>query len=459
MSLSSSEWFFCILLTSITGSVAYGLWKVLELFLERYKKYNWLVFSAKLVVIFWLMPIVFLRFKCASYNGQGGVNDIFGISPFTYRVLKIVFFIWLLGFLCQCTWHFKNKQYLKYIKKHNILPEQELVDVKNMLQEQYGIKRRVEIYKNIICTIPQVSGIRKPVILLPENIDISQNTEIIIGHELMHVKHRDQIWLYFLVWLKRIHWFNPIVYLLTNDIVEWNEIYCDRDLCKKENAPFSYQQYFKAIANFSGKEKRNRMGLTMSALFENMNSVKRRVLKLKGYQYMKELKKSTVLLLSVLFVGTVTVTSYAASDGVLQGYDFLKEQTEVVIEEELEEPEVLIEEIIPAETESKITEIEMPLIVTRGTSSYTWTIPVNTLKKTIEFTPCIGDEILVMASIEPSDCLTRVGLMEPDGVRRAVSSTGKIDHTFTIRKSGGHRVYIENQSNQTISVSFVLKKP
>lgn len=459
MSLSSSEWFFCILLTSITGSVAYGLWKVLELFLERYKKYNWLVFSAKLVVIFWLVPIVFLRFKCASYNGQGGTSDIFGISPFTYRVLKTVFFIWLFGFLGQCIWHFKNKLYLKYIKKHNLLPEQELVDMKNMLQEQYGIKRRVEIYKNIICTIPQVSGIRKPVILLPENIDISKNTEIIIGHELMHVKHRDQIWLYFLVWLKRIHWFNPIVYLLTNDIVEWNEIYCDRDLCKKENAPFSYQQYFKVIAYFSGKEKRNRMGLTMSALFENMNSVKRRVLKLKGYQYMKELKKSTVLLLSVLFVGTVTVTSYAASGGVLQGYDFLKEQTEVVIEEQLKESKVLIEEIIPAGTESKVIEIEVPLVETRGVSNYVWTIPVDTLVKTTTFTPKIGDEIKVTVYVEPEDCLTRVGIMEPDAVRRAVSSTGEISHTFVVRKSGSHRVYVENQSQEEIRATVVLRKP
>lgn len=458
MSLSSSEWFFCILLTSITGSVAYGLWKVLEFFLERYKKYNWLVFSAKLVVIFWLVPIVFLRFECASYNGQGGVSDIFGISPFTYRVLKAVFFIWLFGFLCKCIWHFKNKWYLKYIKKHNLLPEQELVDVKNMLQEQYGIKRRVDIYKNIICTIPQVSGIRKPVILLPENIDVSKNTEIIIGHELMHVKHQDQIWLYFLVWLKRIHWFNPIVYLLTNDILEWNEIYCDRDLCKKENAPFSYERYFKVIANFSGKEKRNRTSLPTSTLFENMNSVKKRVLRLKGYQYKKELKESTVLLLSILFVGIVSVTSYAAGDGVLQGYDFLKDQTQVLIEEELQEPEALIEEIIPAGTKTTITEIEIPLIVTRGTGIYTCDISADTMNKTIEFTPHIGDEILVMGFIDPEDCLIRVGLIESDGVRRAVSSAGEIDHTFIIKKSGGHRVYIENQSDKTITVSLILKR-
>ena len=63
MLLTINVWFFGVLLTSVTGSVAYGLWKLLERLFKRRRQYNWLMISSKLTVLFWIVPVVFLRQK------------------------------------------------------------------------------------------------------------------------------------------------------------------------------------------------------------------------------------------------------------------------------------------------------------------------------------------------------------------------------------------------------------
>ena len=86
-----------------------------------------------------------------------------------------------------------------------------------------------------------------------------------------------------------------------------------------------------------------------------------------------------------------------------------------------------------------------------ATAYANWSIPVNNSKKTPGFSCSVGDEIDVTAYVDPENKLTRVGIIEPDGDRRAVSSTGRIVHIFKVEKNGTHKVYVENQSDTAIT--------
>ena len=246
--MSSSIWFFCIFLTSLTGSIAYGLWKILEHVLQQKRKYSWLFLSSKLVILFWIVPFVFLQVTFHAYD-------------------------------------------------------------------------------------------------------------------------------------------------------YWNHTW-----------------------------------------------------KSDVFSFGREIRKWGVCLLSILFLGMVSIVSYAAGETILSGYGMLTDATGVLIEEAPTiEPE-LEEEIIQAGEESHVLEIEMPIESEKGFQN--WDIPVNALYMTPNFYCSASQKVDVLVYISPTDQLTRVGIMEPDGTRRAVSSEGRINHTFSVNQSGNYRVYIENQSDVPISVEF-----
>lgn len=450
MLLTINVWFFGVLLTSVTGSVAYGLWKLLERLFKRRRQYNWLMISSKLTALFWIVPVVFLVIYLGSYRQGAWTNEAFLLTPSLLMALRVCFLIWLAGFLWQAKKYFQEKYRFCKLKKANIAAASGLREALDEMKGRLKVRKKVQINGNLLCRIPQVGGIFYPAIMLPTKKWEQNEARIVIGHELMHIKHRDLLWKYFLAWVKRIQWFNPVFSFMVNDIFLWNEICCDRDMCRGEDSPFAFEEYFDTVLAYSKEGKEKNASFLSGTLYENKESVKRRVLSLKDYRFERETKGWAAGLLSVLFVAMVSVTSYAAGEGVLSIYNQMREETEVLITESPESQNTLTEEIIPAGTDSGVVEIEVP--GSRASDSFNWDIPVGTLIYTSGFSCNIGEQIAVMAVVEPDNKLTRVGIIEPDGTRRAVSSTGIINHSFEVKKRGVHQVYVENQSDTEISV-------
>lgn len=450
MLLTINVWFFGVLLTSVTGSVAYGLWKLLERLFKRRRQYNWLMISSKLTVLFWIVPVVFLVIYLGSYRQGAWTNEAFLPTPSLLIALRVCFLIWLAGFLWQVKKYFQEKYRLCKLKKANISAASGLREALDEMKGRLKVRNKVQINGNLLCRIPQVSGLLYPAVMLPAKEWEQNEARIVIGHELMHIKHRDLLWKYFLAWVKRIQWFNPVFSLMVSDIFLWNEICCDRDMCGRKDSPFAFEEYFDTVLAYSKEGKEKNASFLSGTLYENKESVKRRILSLKDYRFERETKGWAAALLSVLFVAMVFFTSYAAGEGVLGVYNRVREKTEVLIIESPESQNTLTEEIIPAETDSGVVEIEVP--ESRKSNSFNWDIPLGTLISISGFSCNAGDEIVIMAVVEPDNKLTRVGITEPDGTRRSVSSTGTILYSFEVKKRGVHQVYVENQSDTGISV-------
>ena len=82
-----------------------------------------------------------------------------------------------------------------------------------------------------------------------------------------------------------------------------------------------------------------------------------------------------------------------------------------------------------------------------GTSySFAWNVPKKTAKRSAGFKVAVGDTINVMALCVPNTVTFRIGIVEPDGVRRYISGTNMLSHIFTVKKAGTHYVYVHNMS-------------
>lgn len=91
----------------------------------------------------------------------------------------------------------------------------------------------VDLFTCDIIGQPCVTGIRKPMILIPYHLlDILKPEEIkmVLCHELTHIKKRDVFFKFFISLLNSLNWFNPLFYVLKENLSEWIEIACDEDV-------------------------------------------------------------------------------------------------------------------------------------------------------------------------------------------------------------------------------------
>ena len=109
-------------------------------------------------------------------------------------------------------------------------------------KEWHPLKRSLSIRRSHQMTAPLSYGVFRPVILLPEKLDLT-NTEVlnyILTHEYVHIRHFDILTKAVMILALSIHWFNPLVWvmflLLNRDI----ELVCDETvirICGEKSRP------------------------------------------------------------------------------------------------------------------------------------------------------------------------------------------------------------------------------
>ncbi len=102
----------------------------------------------------------------------------------------------------------------------------ENVAVLNRLKKVWKIKRKITLYlcdkENAAFTM----GTKNPVIIcsLPKE---EKETEMLLEHELIHIKRFDVLWKIAGTFVKALHWFNPVVYLFLREFERVCEESCD----------------------------------------------------------------------------------------------------------------------------------------------------------------------------------------------------------------------------------------
>lgn len=169
-------------------------------------------------------------------------------------------------------------------------------------------------------------------------------------------------------------------------------------------------------------------------------------------------KKVMAGLVGMVFLGAGAISSVKAS-GYFAGLyeDAVREH--VVAQEN----SVMEEDFGECSEEFYTTEpLSGDVVLMEGTFSksvygYEWTIPSNKTFRTQEgYYKSVGQSLEVTVNIKPTDHATNVGIVQPDGTRRYVEGRGVFGHTFAIKQTGTHYIYVENPSSGTIDVSLLV---
>lgn len=255
-------------------------------------------------------------------NTNSPAEDLTTAHPLQDIISLMINHIWLiwlaatLGMLIRKATIYQN--FIQYINAGMTpVSDIEILDRFSVVAEQAGIQKPVELCVNPLVSSPLLIGFFHPCIVLP-SADISeQDFRYIVLHELTHYKRRD----IFYKWLVQIticlHWFNPLVYLMSREITKACEFSCDEAVLTKIGY-CNAQDYGKTLLDAMaavGKYKENLGAVTLS---ENKQLLKERLGAIMNFK-----RKSTairlltgVLTLCVMFgaafVGVYSVA--AASD-------------------------------------------------------------------------------------------------------------------------------------------------
>lgn len=228
---------------------------------------------------------------------------------FFLKVVKIFTLIWVMGitiiistFLI-CLFKFKNEA--QPLEDNNIQEQIEELACK------LKVNKKISLFKSSITNSPCISGIFKPKIYIPEYMikeNESKENEHIFMHELMHYKRKDLFYNFLSTIALSIHWFNPLVWMVINNIKIYREYVCDESVLENlgEEKKIDYGMTLLRLSKLSLNNNKNKYS-KLAVCFESKNQIKRRIEMIKKFKNdSSKISKKTGYVLAIIAVATLT---------------------------------------------------------------------------------------------------------------------------------------------------------
>ena len=255
--------FFSVMMSVLWGSILILLFSLL-----RKKKSLTEVCSVTGIVILYVfcavrmlipieLPWVMIIPNETIYNP---LYDAIRYRVFGVSIGKMLIIVWLLG---------TGIQILRLtVRYHNFGTKIRAIkesgkDVSSSLIEEYGIQK-VRIIMTDKTKVPMTVGVGNYTILIPEEDYSDREKELILRHELTHIKNGDLIIQFLSNVLCVVYWWNPAVYLFRKNLEQYFELRCDgtvtSGMSKQELAEY-LEILLKIYKNGNSKEGGSTLGV------------------------------------------------------------------------------------------------------------------------------------------------------------------------------------------------------
>ena len=444
-----SDLFFVLLFTCITGSVFTVLWMIAGKILEKAGDMKFIYLLLRLVMLGYTVPFayLFLRIREAVLGTMNGW--LFNVTPEIWNIMRVLLIVWV----TVAIYHFLHHliQSLRFGHRENLYLPAELKqrEILEELCHEFGIRKKIEVYQCYHLLSPCISGYFRTKIFLPDRKYSEKELRMIFTHELKHYMQKDVIWKPIFTAVKYIYWFNPLAQYAYREMCRWAEGCCDEACSRK----FSVVEYFYTIVKLIPKNMEQKKTF-VPMWFEEKNELKWRINHIKKYQN-KKVRSGTAKLLASAFVVAGVLSACAVSYQAAELYNAAFAST--VESEELELPEAPEYEVLEG-TEADFAGMDIidekeSEVATAGTMVVVdWSVPKNTVKRTVAFSKKAGETIKVSLDIEPTTKYVNVGIVKPSGKTSYVRCKGEISYTFNLTETGSYRVYVSNTNDTAVHV-------
>ena len=166
--------------------------------------------------------------------------------------------------------------------------------------------KRVTVRVWDITTSPFTVGVFKPTLVLPKAELTTEQLRNILRHETTHIKRKDILYKWFVVLVKCVHWFNPVIYYVTRQINTECEISCDLSVIREMSAE-EEQSYVNTILSLL-PDGRSAANLT-TGMTGSKKVLKRRFEMIKNK---RRTSKAAAVVSALLAAALLTTTVFAS---------------------------------------------------------------------------------------------------------------------------------------------------
>ncbi len=364
-----------LLVMSLSGSAMTGIYLLLRGLLKKKVCARFYDLLARVAILYYLVPLPYLKKYYAAalrhllperameisrvpltwrnhiVHAEGAMHvNIFAILQTTAVV------VWLSGICILMA-----KQVAEYIwlvrlaagyAERAMTPEQRAF--LDGLKEQCGIRCRVFLYEAPDKGYTMTFGFFCPVIVCGREI-ASREAELLVRHELVHIRRKDAFWKMLMQLAAMLHWWNPLVWKLRRDFEQVCECSCDETVMQNTTDE-EVEEYLRLMIEEAREKKDENVSLRWNAGFgDNAQKIKERMENLMNKK--KWNRTAAVTLVAVLaFANSMTVFAYRdtfereVSEEALQGEIEARTQSDAFAFVPKEIDEEVMQEFREAET-------------------------------------------------------------------------------------------------------------
>lgn len=246
------------------------------------------------------------------------------------------------------------QSFVHFVKAgQNSISDIELLDKFSILAKHAKIKIPVDLCINPLISSPLLIGFFHPCVVLPDADIPDTDFYYTVQHELIHYRRRDMFYKWLVQTVVCLHWFNPLVHLMSREIDKACEFSCDEALV----AGLDYcgaQDYGKTLLDAMAKSGHYKESLASVTLSENKELLKERLSAIMNF------KKKSKVIAGITFLLTIFLTAGAITAG---AYSLPKERDE---KEDSSRQESLIDSFAPFRSYGLIYNAELDRVFFDG---------------------------------------------------------------------------------------------
>lgn len=227
-------------------------------------------------------------------------------------ICLLIWFIVAVGLMIRRVTVYQS--FIKYIKAgRREVSDLALWEQIGTLAEQTGVRRAVGLYTNSLISSPLLIGFFHPCIMLPTTELSDSDLQYTILHELAHYRRRDLFYKWLVQFAVCLHWFNPLVHIMSREINRACELSCDEAVIRTL-APEGRRAYGDTLLNAMGAGGSYHDARTSVTLYESAKLLKERLDAIMKFRKTSKLTSAVMIVLTlVTVVGAADIGAYAAA--------------------------------------------------------------------------------------------------------------------------------------------------
>ena len=328
------ELFKALLITSLAGSVLAVVISLLRPITKKIFGYSWHYYIWLCVLFVMLMPVRFnvntmpapniatqtIQTQQEAVSEQPETTEnVVQTAPaqkpqllqkatviwdrIIYNRMNILAYVWLIGAIALMLLNV-----LRYIRLNiKIRKNSEVISCPET-RAYTDRKINVRVWENVAS--PFITGIFRPMLILPKTELSEEQLHNILRHEMTHFKRHDILYKWFAEFVKCVHWFNPTSWYVSKQIASECEISCDISVTKNMSGS-EEMSYVSTILSLLPTGKSKQLPLT-TQMASSKKFLKRRFVMIKN-------KKTTSRFMSVLsaVIAVIMLSTTVFASGVL----------------------------------------------------------------------------------------------------------------------------------------------